>query len=256
MQRGNGYTIGFALAVCMVCSIFVSGAAVALKDRQDANRVLDRQKKVLLVAGLMAAGDKLPAEEIQKIYSERIAPKAIVMETGKPADASVDPYTFDMLKAAKDPALSEELPENEAKIRRMPEHGVIYEVKNAAGKAEMTILPIQGPGLWSTLYGYIALGTDRETIKGLIFYQHGETPGLGGEIDNPSWIAKWAGRKAFDRNGAVAIKVIKGAAGTPTADPHSVDGLSGATITGNGVTRTVQFWLGSEGFGPYLGKGS
>ena len=98
------------------------------------------------------------------------------------------------------------------------------------------------------------MGKDLQTIEGLVFYQHGETPGLGGEIDNPKWRALWKDRKAFDSAGEIEISVIKGQAGTPERDPHHVDGLSGATITARGVTHLLHFWLGQHGFQPYLAQ--
>ena len=109
-------------------------------------------------------------------------------------------------------------------------------------------LPIEGKGLWSTLYGFLVLGSDGATIRGITFYQHGETPGLGGEIDNLDWKALWDGRQAFDADGRPVIEVVKGKASGPT----EVDGLSGATLTSRGVTNLVRFWLGDNGFGPYL----
>ena len=116
----------------------------------------------------------------------------------------------------------------------------------------MLILPIEGKGLWSTMYGFIALAPDTTTIKGLTFYEHGETPGLGGEVDNPSWKALWKGRQAYDGEWNPEIEVIKGAAGPPEEDPFRVDGLSGATLTCRGVSSTVQFWLSDDGFKPFL----
>jgi len=251
MQPSNTYTIGFAAAVCVVCSIFVSGSAVALKDRQEKNKVLDKQKKVLSVAGLMEEGQKLTPEEIQVIFEDRIVARAVDMETDKHTDA-VDPNTHDMRKAAKDASLGYDVPDNKAKVKRMAKTTVVYHVVDEAGSVEQIILPVHGPGLWSTLYGFLALEKDTNTIKGITFYEHAETPGLGGEVDNPKWKALWPGRKAFDDKGNVAIKVIKGSAGDVKSAPHEIDGLSGATITGNGVTYTAQFWLGEDGFGPYL----
>jgi len=254
MQPSNAYTVGFAAAICVVASIFVSGSAVALKDRQDANKLLDRQKKVLLVAGLMEEGEKLSPEQIQSIYGERIVPKSIDMKTGEPVD-DVDIASYDMKKFSTDPATSYEIEENVAKVKRLPEDVLVYEVTNDAGGVDQLILPISGPGLWSTLRGYVSLSTsDYNTVKGLIFYSHAETPGLGGEIDNPGWKAKWPGRKIFNDKGEVAIRVVKGAAGSVSEAPHAVDGLSGATLTSNGVTKTLQFWLGDEAFGPFLDR--
>jgi len=251
MQHNTTYTIGFAAAVCVVCSIFVAGSAVGLKDLQVANAILDKQKKVLVVTGLMQEGEKWPADKITQAFETNIIPKLIDLKTGDYTDG--DAKTYDQRKASKDPERSSEAPDNKAKVARVPNKALVYQVmKNNA--VDMLVLPVEGKGLWSTLYGFIALDKDANTIKGLTFYEHGETPGLGGEVDNPKWKSLWPGRKAFDVNGKPAIKVIKGQAGPVAQAPHAVDGLSGATITSRGVGDLVQFWIGAHGFGPYLSK--
>ena len=125
-------------------------------------------------------------------------------------------------------------------------------VRDADNNLEKVILPVHGYGLWSTLYGFVALESDLNTIAGLGFYEHGETPGLGGEVDNPRWKALWEGKQAY-REGNVAISVIKGAV-NPQASTAAwqVDGLSGATLTSKGVNNLVRFWLGQDGFAPFL----
>lgn len=249
-QYSNSYIIGFATAVCLVCSIVVSTSAVALRERQDRNKVLDRQTKVLVVAGLLEEGQKATAEEVEGLFSKNIRIRAVDLATGE-YDDSVDVDAYDQRKAEKDPATSRVAPPNSAGITRIPETALVYQ-KVEGDQVEMLILPVQGKGLWSTLYGFLALAPDTTTIDGITFYEHGETPGLGGEVDNPSWKAKWEGRQAYDEAYAPAITVIKGAAGPPSDDPYRVDGLSGATLTARGVSHLVQFWLGDNGFGPYL----
>jgi len=249
-QYSNAYIIGFAAAVCLVCSVIVSTSAVSLKERQTQNKVLDRQKKVLTVAGLMEADQAIGADEVQEIFNESIRILPIELETGEPAEG-INIETFDQRKAAKDPATSVPAPPNRAGVTRLPNTALVYErIEN--GEVSLLILPIEGKGLWSTMYGFIALAPDVTTIEGITFYEHGETPGLGGEIENPSWTALWVGRQAYDENGVPAIEVIKGSAGKPEEDPHEVDGLSGATLTCRGVTYTVQFWLSDNGFKPFL----
>ena len=248
-MHSTGFTVMFAAAVCGVCSIFVAGSAVSLADRQETNKLLDRQGKVLDVAGLVADGEKLSAEQIAERYGENIKPMLIDLKTGKPADG--DPANFDQKKAAADPATSHAAPPNDAKVMRLPEKALVYKVEQG-GELKGIILPIEGKGLWSTLYGFLALESDAETIQGITFYQHGETPGLGGEVDNPRWKNLWKGRKAFDDEWEPKIAVKKGTAGPPAEDPFQVDGLSGATITSRGVTHLVQFWLDDNGYGPYL----
>ena len=249
-QHSNAYIVGFAAAVCLVCSVVVSTSAVALKERQEQNKVLDRQKKVLTVAGLMAQDQEITAGQVQTIFDESIRARAIDLETGAIAD-DIDAGSFDQRKAAKDPATSASAPANRAGVTRLPTNAVVYE-RVDQGEVTLLILPIEGKGLWSTMYGFIALAPDTTTIKGITFYEHGETPGLGGEIENPSWTNHWIDRQAFDAQGQPVIEVIKGAAGKPDADPYRVDGMSGATLTGRGVTSTVRFWLSQSGFKPYL----
>lgn len=250
MQPSVRYTIIFAALVCFVCSILVSTAAVTLKDKQDINKLIDQRTKVLTVSGLVQPGESIPADEVNRLFEENLEALLVSMESGDQV-TDQDPETYDQRKASKNPSTSSLADPNAAKVRRMPTVGKIY-LRKSGGEIESIILPIEGMGLWSTLYGYVALSADTETITGLIFYEHGETPGLGGEVDNPRWKALWPGRKPFDENGKVVIKVNKGAAGPPDQDPHHVDGLAGATITSNGVTHLIQYWLGDQGFGPFL----
>jgi Na+-transporting NADH:ubiquinone oxidoreductase subunit C len=250
MQHSNLYIFGFAGAVCMVCSIFVAGAAVGLKDRQDVNKEIDRQAKVLTVAGLLDKDESLEPEEIQARYSKNIRPRIIDLKSGSYNDA-IDAATYDQKKALKDPAGRTEAPENGAKVKYLPNNALIYHLVEG-DEIKKIIFPIEGKGLWSTMYGFIALEADANTVAGITFYEHGETPGLGGEIDNPNWKGLWPGRKVYDAAGVAKLTVIKGLAGKPDAAPHQVDGISGATLTGRGVGYTVLFWFGEQGFGPYL----
>ena len=116
-------------------------------------------------------------------------------------------------------------------------------------------MPIKGYGLWSTLHGFLALESDLKTVVGLGYYEHAETPGLGGEVDNPSWKAKWVGKEVFGDNNEIMIKVVKGAvdSASPKAK-YQMDGLSGATLTSRGVENMLQYWLSDQGFGPYFDK--
>ncbi|MGB6994669.1 MAG: NADH:ubiquinone reductase (Na(+)-transporting) subunit C [Thermoanaerobaculia bacterium] len=145
-------------------------------------------------------------------------------------------------------------PTNPALVKRLPAHALVYEVQSKEGELEMLILPVEGYGLWSTLYGFIALDADLDTVRGITFYEHKETPGLGGEVDNPGWKARWDGRKVYGQDGLPRIEVIKGQAGPADEDPYRVDGLSGATLTSRGVTNLVQFWMSESGFGPLLDR--
>ncbi|MCB1898678.1 MAG: Na(+)-translocating NADH-quinone reductase subunit C [Rhodocyclaceae bacterium] len=246
-------TLLVALTVSLVSSVFVAGAAVSLKPVQIENRQLDKQRSILSIAGL--GSGQLSAREVKELFASRISAKVVDLDTGEYTD-KFNPATFDPLKASKDPKLSEALPgeEDPALIKRRERYTTVYTVEQD-GKLDSLILPIRGYGLWSTLHGFIAIKSDLNTVVGLGFYQHAETPGLGGEVDNPKWKAQWPGKTLFDDNGKPAIHIVKG--GVDPASPsaiHQVDALAGATLTSKGVDRLVQFWLGEQGFGHYLAK--
>jgi Na+-transporting NADH:ubiquinone oxidoreductase subunit C len=251
-RDSTAYTIGFAALVCIVCALPIAGAAVALRPKQELNARLDRLEKVLVVAGLMERDESLEAAELEARFDASVVARAIDLRTGQPVD-TIDTKAYDQRRASRDPALSEPAPENAARVLRVPHVAVVYEVMRDDA-LQAVILPIQGYGLWSTMYGFLALEPDARTVSGITFYEHGETAGLGGEIENPRWQAKWVGRRAINDEGTVALRVIKGAAGPAADDPYRVDGLSGATITGRGVSSTLDFWLGPNAFGPYLDR--
>lgn len=244
------YTVAFAAAVCVVCGVFVAGAAVSLRDRQAANAELDRKRNVLRAAGAMGETESLPREEVERRFAA-FEVVAVDLRTGR-EDPSFETTGYDPRRAQSSPDASRAVPANAAQVTRVPHYQVVYKQRGEDGGLQLVVLPIEGKGLWSTMYGYLALGPDLKTVRGLTYYQHGETPGLGGEVDNPRWKALWPGREVFDAEGRAAIEVIRGRAGGAEEDPHRVDGLSGATITSRGVSAMLQFWLGGHGFGPYL----
>jgi Na+-transporting NADH:ubiquinone oxidoreductase subunit C len=243
-------TIGFAAAVCVVCAVLVSGAAVALRDRQAANVELDRKRNVLAVAGALSADEEVSREEVERRFRD-FEIVAIDLRTGRESP-SFQTEGYDQQRALSDPAASRQAPPNAAQIPRIPNVALAYRQVDDTGKLNLIVLPIEGKGLWSTMYGFLALDGDLQTVRGLTYYQHGETPGLGGEVDNQRWKDLWPGRKAFDESWAPVIEVTRGPAGSPEVDPHRVDGLAGATLTSRGVTNMLRFWLGENGYGPYL----
>ena len=250
MRHSVLYTLLFSAALCVVCAVMVSSSAVTLKEEQEANKVLDRQLKVLEAAGLIEPGEKPSPERLAEL-SARLDPVLVDLTSGEVvADASTD--TFDQQKAKKDPQRSRAAPENPAGVARVPDRAIVYRVRDDGGEVDTLVLPIEGYGLWGTLYGYLALDTNTSTVVGLTYYEHKETPGLGGEVDNPRWKGLWPGREVYSDQWEPALEVIKGSAGPASEDPYRVDGLSGATITSRGVTNMLDFWLGENGFGPYL----
>lgn len=247
------YTVLFAMAVSVVCALFVATAAVGLRDRQEINARLYKQKNVLLAAGLLEPGASASRDEVLAIFERRIRVRVVDLKTGRLVpEAEFDAKNYDQRKARNDPAQSRPAPANDAQVARVPNRGTVYLVSAPDGTIEQLVLPIEGMGMWGTVYGFLALDRDGNTVRGLTFYEQKETPGLGGEISNPKWQALWVGRKVYDAKWTPQLAVIKGQAGPPEKDPHRVDGLSGATITSNGITRVVRFWLSADGYAPYL----
>jgi len=241
-------TITVALMLCIVCSVVVSTASVVLKPMQVANKQIDFKRNILSAAGLLEEG-----KSVDELFKQ-IETKIVDLETGQFTD-DIDPESFDQREAAKDPKLSESIPKAEdiAGLGRISKYAEVYLVKNESGEMKTLILPISGYGLWGTLYGFLAIEGDMNTVVGLGYYDHKETPGLGAEVDNPRWKALWEGKKIYGEGGSVQLTVIKGSVGPNTADAeHKVDGLSGATLTANGVDHMIKYWLGDNGFRPFI----
>lgn len=236
-----------AVALCLVCSIFVSAAAIGLRPLQDANKLQSKRQNILEVAGLMEEG-----ASIDTLF-QRIEQRVVDLRTGKFTDV-VDPATYEQRDAARDPELSDPVPRDEdvASIKRKAHFATVYLVKTDQGDFSTVIIPVHGYGLWSTLYGYLALKPNGREVVGLQFYDHAETPGLGGEVDNPNWRAKWPGKLLYDEDGNIKIEVVKSAATEGDNASHQIDGLAGATLTSQGVNNLVRYWAGENGFGPFL----
>lgn len=236
-------TIFVAVVLCLVASMVVSLAAVSLRPLQQQNALRNQQINILQVAGLYE-----PGQDVAKAFAA-FEPAVLELETGRLTDR-FDPATFDDRAAAKDPELSVALTDDPASIVRQARFVSVYILRDANGGVDKVVLPIHGYGLWSTLYGYVAIEADGQTIYGLQFYQHAETPGLGGEVDNPRWRAQWNGKSIYNDAGDVAITISRMA--PARGQEHHIDAISGATLTGRGVENLVRFWMGERGYAPFL----
>lgn len=238
-----------AITLSLVASILVAGTAIALKPVQEINEARYRQQIVLDVAGRWS-----PGADIDALFAD-IEARMVDLETGEYTDA-ISAQDFDAIAAAKDPDTGIVIPavDDVANIRQRARYAVVYLAPADAG-SEQVILPIYGAGLWSTMRGYLSIDSDGTTIRGLRFYEHAETPGLGDQIDKTDWRRQWIGKRIFGADGASRIEVVRGRVDAASVDaPYQVDGLSGATLTGRGVTNLLRYWIGPNGFGPYLDK--
>jgi len=236
-----------ALLLCLVCSILVSAAAVGLRQRQEENKLEEKRKNILLAAGLYEE-----ERSIGELFG-RIEPRIVDLQTGRFLE-DFDAASFDSRAAARDPGTSHPIPTEKdlAGIGSRPRYMDVYLVFDE-GRLTQLILPVHGKGLWSTMYGFVSLADDLTTVRGLSFYEHGETPGLGGEIDNPAWKGQWPGKKIYDGEGKVRIEVVKGRVDRDSEKAvYQIDGLSGATLTARGVGNLMRYWMGEDGYRPFL----
>ncbi|MCH9674488.1 MAG: Na(+)-translocating NADH-quinone reductase subunit C [Gammaproteobacteria bacterium] len=237
-------TLIVTITLCLFCSMVVSGFAVALRPIQEANKLEDKRKNILQVAGLYEEG-----KDVDETFKS-VEPRIVDLKTGKFTEA-VDVNTYEQRAAAKDPAQSVALDADPAGIRRQAKYASVYIIRDGAGDIDKIILPVHGYGLWSTLYGFVALERDANQVAALQFYEHAETPGLGAEVDNPKWRASWTGKKIYGSDGKVKLAIAKGVPAKDNVDYH-IDALAGATLTTRGVDNLIQFWMGEQGFKPFL----
>lgn len=229
-------TMTVAIIVALVCSLIVSSIAVVLRPRQVANEEAFRMQNILAVAG---HGDETrpSGPSFDAIHGRWLDLEAARLVDGDSttSETVVIPDAFDIAGLGERPRFVE-----------------VYLVGEESAPGAV-VLPIYGPGLWSTMLGFIALESDGNTVRSLTFYEHGETPGLGDGIAKPAWLNQWQGKLVYDDSGKAVLEVVRGRvdAGSPHA-AHQVDGMAGATLTGRGVTLALQYWLGPHGFGPWL----
>lgn len=244
-KESTSFILKIAVVLSLVCATLVSLAAVGLKPIQDKNAALEKKLNILAAAGIYKAGD-----DVDQVFTDNMVAVAIDLKTGQPTEA-IDPTTYNEVKASKDPKLGSALADDPAKIGAVEKYAVIYQLKEG-NQVKRVILPIRGYGLWGTMYGFLAMNTDGKTIEGLTFYDQKETPGLGAEILNPTWQAKWVGKKPYAKGDTPDMQLVKNVSTNPKVAQHQVDALAGATLTSRGVQKTINFWLGQQGYGPYL----
>lgn len=242
-------TLIVAIGLSLVCSVLVASTAVILKPIQERNELRFRQRIIVEVAGLMQADTDID-EALESIEA-----RMVELQSGEYVDSPIA-RDFDAAAAANDPELGVAVPTelDVGNIRRRAIYSPVYLVKQG-DQIEQIILPVHGSGLWSTIYGYLALQSDGSTVTGIQFYSHAETPGLGDQIDDPDWRSQWVGKQIFGDDDMPRIEVIRGFVQTGSENANAqyqIDGLSGATLTGRGVANLVRYWTGPHGFGPYL----
>ncbi|WP_394130552.1 Na(+)-translocating NADH-quinone reductase subunit C [Shewanella maritima] len=238
-------TMLFIICLSLVCSFMITGTAEVLKERKLVKQRDEVQRFVLRSAGIEVTDD------FRETFAQRIKPKLLELDTGKLSDRDAI-LDFDERMAAINPDTSMQPEKDLAKIGRRANQVRIYQVFDENNQLSTLVLPVYGKGLWSIIYGYVAVEMDLNTIKNITFYEHGETPGIADFVTDSSWLSLWQGKQLFDDKGKLAIKVVKG--GADAGDIHGVDGVSGATRTGVGIQRAVHFWFGEEGYQTFFSQ--
>ncbi|MBC8213402.1 MAG: NADH:ubiquinone reductase (Na(+)-transporting) subunit C [Candidatus Marinimicrobia bacterium] len=200
-MHSNAYTYKFIIILTGIAALLLSLASTGLKDKQDFNREIDTKKNILKAVGIF--DKKMKSTEVEDLFNKNITEKFVTKEGVETSDKTqLQVFIFG----------NGELPKG-------------------------YILPISGKGLWSTVNGFLALEPDLNTIKGITFYEHGETPGLGGEIDKDWFTSNFKGKTIFEEGKLVSVKIAKGQLQKP--NPHEVDGISGATLTTQGLNEFI-----------------
>lgn len=227
------------LIACIACAVVVSVTAVSVRPEQNLNVENEKKLKILAAAGIMT-------DEVEKEFS-KIKTLYVDFKSNQLVEVTEN---YDHIKASSNVAQSSLVPKEQdiAILKRRENVAPIYVWYSEQNQIQKIVLPIRGYGLWGTLYGYLSLDADLNTVKGIEYYDHKETPGLGGEVDNPVWKSDWNGKKVYDSSGNVILYVTKG----PSTEEYEIDGISGATLTSNGVSNMIKYWLGENGYGPVL----
>lgn len=229
------------LIACIACAVIVSVTAVSVRPEQNLNIENEKKLKILAAAGIVTDEVEKEFSKIETLYVDFASNQLVQVENN-----------YDHIKASASVEASSIVPKDQdiAILKRRENIAPIYVWYSDEEQIQKVVLPIRGYGLWGTLYGYISLDADLNTVKGIEYYDHKETPGLGGEVDNPVWKSDWNGKKIYDTSGEVILYVTKG----PSSKDYEIDGISGATLTSNGVTNMIRYWLGENGYGPVLQK--
>ena len=229
------------LIACVACAVIVSVTAVSVRPEQNLNIENEKKLKILAAAGIVTDEVEKEFSNIETLYVDFASGQLVQVENN-----------YEHIKASASAQSSSIVPKDQdiAILKRRENIAPIYVWYSEEEKIQKVVLPIRGYGLWGTLYGYISLDSDLNTVKGIEYYDHKETPGLGGEVDNPDWKSDWDGKKVYDSSGKVILYVTKG----PSSEEYEIDGISGATLTSNGVTNMIRYWLGENGYGPVLQK--
>ena len=230
MQQSNTYIIVFSVVLTIILGLLLSGTSQVLGPLQQEAIALDKKKQIL---GAVISADEIEAmtpQQVNEFYASRIS--ATVVDLSGKEISGTEAEKVEIAKDYKRPADQRKYPV------------FMFHAEGNPEAVESYIFPLYGAGLWDAIWGYLALETDMNTIGGITLAHASETPGLGARITEGEVQARYVGKKIFDESGAlVAVQMQKGEGKDYSSDAHKVDGMSGATITGNGVNNMLKSYL-------------
>jgi len=243
-------TLLVAAAVALACSALVSVAVLLLRPVQQSNALAERNRAILDAAGRLpaAADERAIADAYQTLDVRVVDLQAQTLGADGPV---ADPRLYDHWALPDDSPYVLDRPGTAApgQPSQLPRYIPVYLVWSGSSLQRL-VLPLHGPGMWSTLYAYLALEPDFRTIAAVVVYRHGETPGIGDRIEDPKWLRSWHGKQVYDARGDVAFDVTRSAG----QSPYQVDLISGASVTSDNLGDVVRFWMGPQGYAPLLAR--
>ena len=233
MQQSNTYIIVYSAVLTIILGLLLSGSAQVLGPWQQEAIALDKKKQIL---GAVISAEEIAAmtpEQVNKFYETRISSTVVDLSGAEITKEGITAEKVEIAKDYKKPAEERSYPI------------FIFHAEGNPEAVESYIFPMYGAGLWDAIWGYLALETDMNTIGGITLAHAAETPGLGARITEAKVMERYVGKKIFDESGAlVTVMMQKGEGKKYEGDAHKVDGMSGATITGNGVNNMLKAYMG------------
>ncbi len=227
MRQSNLYIIIYAAVLTLVCGGLLALASEGLKEKQQFNIALEQKQNILATVVDLQEG-----QDVNVLYAQLV--NEFVIDYQGSIKEGIKPQDVNLAAEYKKPPEQRLLP--------------IYEFKNESdsNKIDYVVLPVYGFGLWNDIWGFVALESDMNTIRGVKFDHKGETPGLGARISSDDEVqARYKGKSIYDNNKLVSVTMMKGEGNDYGDDPHKVDGMSGATLTAKGVNNMLTDYLSS-----------
>ena len=246
-EQKKAFIVG--LLTALICSVLVSGSVALLRPRQDRSRAEDRISNIVLAAGFEKSDVHTMFEDFKPVLITMVDGSYTAADN---PEAWNDNFSLMLRDSQAVTPISKS--DDIASLGVLPKQMLAY-ILYTDEKPSIAVFHIYGSGLWSVMQGYLAVHIDTQTVAGIKFFEHGETPGLGGEIDNPLWQAKWQGKEIYDDDGKVVFTFSRTPVQPDSSEAaYSVDGLSGATLTTDGLKNVINFWMGPQGYQPFLNK--